>query len=164
VENIRDRAVLRFEEREIQKVDLSDGQNSVTLVRQSVPVEVTAGQEGEQKDRMQHKTESVWQTSGGKAVDESEFKGLLTNLSVLNCSGYIDGAKKSDFQDPVYSLKLEGVKEYTLSIFEKKKKEDKDRSAISSENDFPFLLSDSQVNRIIIPIDKLLKKPDESQD
>jgi hypothetical protein len=162
VENLRDRAVLRFEQEEIQKLDITRGKDSLNLTRKSLPVKVTTSPGDETQDKEPHRTEPMWQTPEGKGVDEAKLKRLLATLSRLNCSAYIEGRKKGDFRDPVYTIQLRGAKAYSLSIFEKTKKEDKTRPAVSSDNAFPFLLSDSQANRIMISPEGLLKKPHES--
>jgi hypothetical protein len=162
VENLRDKAVLRFEPEEIQKLDITRGKDSLSLTRKSLPVEVTTSQGGETQDKGPPRMEPTWQTPEGKGVDESKLKRLLTTLSRLNCSGYIEGRKKGDFTNPVYTIELQGAKGYSLSIFQKAKKEDKTRPAVSSDNAFPFLLPDFQANRIMISPEELLKKPDES--
>ena len=163
VENLRDKAVLRFEQDEIQKLDINRGEDSLSLIRKSLPVEVTTSQEGETQDKEPPRVEPVWQTPEGKGVDESQLKNLLATLSKLNCSAYVEGRKKGDFTDPVYTIHLQGAKAYSLSLFEKVKKEDKTRPALSSDNAFPFLLPDFQANRIMISPEELLKKPDESR-
>ena len=162
VESLRDRAVLRFEQKEIQKVDIITGKDSLSLTRKSLPVEVTTSQGGETPDKETPVMEPMWQTPEGKGVDETKLKRLLATLSTLNCSAYLEGHKKEDFTDPVYTIQLQGAKAYALSLFEKVKEEDKTRPAVSSDNAFPFLLPDSQVNRIMISPEKLLTKPDES--
>ena len=163
VEDLRDRTVLRFDQEEIQQVEISDGKTTLTLLRQSVPVEVNAGQEDEVKGTEPPRVESVWQSSEGETVDEGRLKGLLSTLSSLNCSAYMEGRKKEEFTDPVCTIQLVGIKRYRLDVFDKSNKEDKTRPAISSENNFPFLLTDPQANRIVIPLEEILKKPGESQ-
>lgn len=162
VESLRDKAVLRFEQEEIQKLDISMGKISLTLIRKSPTVEVAPLQEGEKQDKEPPQVESMWQTPEGKGVDESKLKRLLSTLSRLNCSAYIEGRKKGDFTEPVYTIELEGPKAYTLSIFEKTKEEDNTRPAVSSDNAFPFLLPDFQANRIMISPEELLEKSAES--
>jgi hypothetical protein len=162
VENLRDKGVLRFEQEEIQKLDITTGKDSLTLIRKSLPVEVTTSQEAEARDKEPPRAESVWQTSEGKGVDESKLRRLLATLSRLNCSAYLEGRKKGDFTDPVYTIQLQGAKAYTLSVFEKTKKEDKTRPVVSSDSAFPFLLPDFQANRIMISPEEFLRKPDES--
>lgn len=163
VDDLRDRTVLRFDQEEIQKVEINDGRTALVLLRQSVPVEVNAAQEGEAKGPEPPRVESVWQTSQGEKVDESRLKGLLSTLSSLNCSLYMEGRKKEEFTHPVYTIQLKGLKTYRLALFDKTDKQDKSRPAVSSENGFPFLLADFQANRIMIPLEEILKKPGESQ-
>ena len=162
VESLRDKAVLRFEPQEIQKLDITRGKDSLTLTRKSPPVEVAPSQEGTAQDQEPPQVESMWQTPEGKGVDESKLERLLATLSRLNCSAYIEGRKKEDFTEPVYTIQLQGAKAYSLSIFEKTKEEDKTRPAVSSDNAFPFLLPDYQANRIMISPLELLRNSDES--
>lgn len=162
VENLRDKAVLRFEQEEIQKLDITRGKDSLSLTRKSLPAEVTTSQGGESQEKEPPRMEPMWQTPEGKGVDESKLKRLLATLSKLNCSGYIEGRKKGDLTDPVFTIQLQGAKAYSLSIFQKAKKEDKTHPAVSSDNAFPFLLPDFQANRIMISPEDLLKKPHES--
>ncbi len=161
VENLRDKAVLRFEQKEIQKLDITRGKVSITLMRKLPPVEVGTSQEGEAQEKNPPQVEFMWQTLEGNEVDESKLESLLTTLSRLNCSAYIEGRKKGDFTDPVYTIQLQGAKSYTLSIFEKTKEEDKTRPAVSSDNAFPFLLPDFQTNRIMISPEELVRKPNQ---
>jgi hypothetical protein len=162
VEDLRDKAVLRFGQEEIQKLDITKGKNSIALIRKSPPVEVSTSQEGEARDKKPSRVESMWQTPEGKEADESKLRTLLATLSSLNCSGYLEGRKKGDFTDPVYTIQLQGAKAYALSIFEKTEKEDKTWPAVSSDNAYPFLLPDFQANRIMIPPEQLLRKPDKT--
>ena len=71
------------------------------------------------------------------------LRRLLTYLSDLDCDGYIKDTPKENIKDPVYALKLKGAADYSLSIFGKLKDEDKENPAVSSQNDYTFLLSDS---------------------
>jgi hypothetical protein len=80
----------------------------------------------------------------------------------LSCDKYIDDKEKESFTDPIYAIQLKGTHEYALSIFEKTEKDAKNYPAVSSENDYPFLLNDSQVDRIMKDPDEMLKKEDKS--
>ena len=163
VENLRDKAVLRFEQKEIQKLDIIRGKDSMTLIRKLPPVEVGTAQEGEPQEKNPPQVLPIWQTLEGNEADESKLESLLTTLSRLNCSAYIEGRKKGDFTEPVFTIQMQGLKTYTLSIFEKTKEEDKSRPAVSSENAFPFLLPDFQAHRIMISPEELVRKRDESR-
>ena len=74
----------------------------------------------------------------------------------LECETYITAAKKDDFKNPTCAVVLKGDKEYSLSVFAKKDKDAKTYPAISSENEYPFFLSDSQVDKIKSKIDGLM--------
>jgi hypothetical protein len=61
---------------------------------------------------------------------------------------YIEDKKKEDLKNPVYVYKMTGKKEYTLSIFAKENEDSKQYPSISSENDYPFILHEYDVNRM----------------
>ena len=71
--------------------------------------------------------------------------------------------KKEELVDPVYSLRLKGTKEYNLDLFEKANKEDKNHPATSSQNDYVFMLQESQVPSIMIDPADLLKETSEAE-
>lgn len=158
VEDLRDKWVLRFAEAEIGWVEIKDGKGSLTAMRKEVPVEVKATEEGAAREGASPKAELSWQSAEGRAVDESRLKALLRTLSNLECAGYIYDRRKEDFADPVYTLHLKGSMEYSLAIFAKRDKDEKGYPALSSENESPFLLSDAQAIRIMVPPEEILGK------
>lgn len=162
VDNLRDKIVLSFDQTEIREIRIAKGEQLMVFGRKQVPVEVTAGKEAEVRSPPSPKAETVWQTAEGKKGDESKLSRLLTTLSNLRCEKYIDDRKKEDFTNPIYALQLKGLQEYTLSIFAKTDKSDKNYPAVSSANDYPFLLSDRQADDIMSNPDEMLQKSDES--
>ncbi len=162
VDNLRDKTVLSFDQTEIQEIRIAKGEQLMVFGRKQVPVEVTAGKEAEVRSPPSPKAETVWQTAEGKKGDESKLSRLLTTLSNLRCEKYIDDRKKEDFTNPIYALQLKGLQEYTLSIFAKTDKSDKNYPAVSSANDYPFLLSDRQADDIMSNPDEMLQKSDKS--
>ena len=85
------------------------------------------------------------------------FNRLLIFLNRLECETYTTDEKKEDLKNPTHALTLKGKKEYGLSVFAKTDKDEKNYPAISSENDYPFLLSDSQVNSIKSKIEDVME-------
>ncbi len=162
VKDLRDKTVLRFERDEIQEVDITTDEALITLKRRTEPVEVVNVEKEKGEEPQLQKAKSMWQTPDGKEADEHKIDGLITALSTLNCREYLEGREKGDFTDAVYTVRLAGQKKYTLSIFKKEKDEDNDYPAVSSENAYPFLLPDSQANRIMIPLNDFLKNPGSS--
>lgn len=72
-----------------------------------------------------------------------------------------DDLKKDNLQNPIYTLQLKSVtQEYTLSIFAKTDKDAKYYPSISSENVYPFLLSERKAEGIIKDPEDMLKGHD----
>jgi hypothetical protein len=164
LEKLRDMAVLSFEQNEIEEIRIIKGKQSVILVQKQTPVKINADQESDDAEapKTPTKVETTWESSDGKKGDESTLNSLFSTLSNLSCDKYIDDKEKESFTDPIYAIQLKGTYEYALSIFEKTEKDAKNYPAVSSENDYPFLLNDSQVDRIMKDPDEMLKKEDKS--
>jgi hypothetical protein len=62
----------------------------------------------------------------------------VNTLSILSCDEYIEDKAKEDFSSPIYSVSLKGLKEYTISFFDKT---DNTYPAVSSQNQYPFFMS-----------------------
>jgi len=156
VDKLRDRSALSFQTAEIQGVRVEKGEMALTLVRQSVPVEVSAAQEGGAEA-----PKEAWIVEGQeeeRQVHGSKVDKLLATLSSLKCSAYVDGKTKGDFSNPLYSVELKGTENYKLDIFEKMSTEEKRHPAVSSQNDFPFFLSDYLAGQIMVPLEDLTTK------
>jgi hypothetical protein len=162
VDRLRDKRVLSFERTEIQEIHIAKGQKSVIFSRKQVPIKVSAGQEAGDESPPSPKSKTVWQSADGREADEFRLNSLLTALSNLRCQKYIDGRKKEDFTKPVYKLKMKGAREYSLSIFAKTDKDAKNNPAISSENDYPFILPAWLVKKIMVNPSEIFKEPSKS--
>jgi hypothetical protein len=163
LDNLRDKTVLSFDQGEIQEIHITKGGEVIAFALSQLPVEATAGEGVEGKRPESQKTGRVWKTSSGAEGDETQLNRLLSSLSKLQCEAYIEGKKKEDFANPICQVQLKGSKEYTLSIFKKTDKDAKTYPAVSSENDYPFLLPERQANNLMKKPDELLKKPDKPQ-
>ncbi|OQY13705.1 MAG: hypothetical protein B6I30_02415 [Desulfobacteraceae bacterium 4572_187] len=157
VDDLRDKTVLSYIQKDIREITLSHEKKAITLTRKHVP---------EQKDKKKDKqdavsekpeTKIVWQDAEGKKMDNAKVNRLLSFLNRLECETYTTDGKKEDFKNPTYALILKGKKEYGLSLFAKTDKDEKNYPAISSENDYPFFLSGSQVQSIKSKIDDIME-------
>lgn len=164
IDKLRDKTVLSFEQNDIREVHISKDGSKIVISQKEIPV---TGVEGEEKDikaksSPTKKTERIWQTAENKKLDESKVKRLLSSLSRLDCEKYINDSKKEDFKNPDYFIRLKGADEYSISIFAKTDtdKDAKNHPAISSENDYPFLLSDDQVDNVKTIIEEMLAAND----
>jgi hypothetical protein len=155
LDNLRDRSALTFQIAEIQGVQVREGEKPLSLVRQNVPVEVGSAQEGKPAA-----PKEAWIVEGQRdqKANESKLDRLLATLSNLKCSAYAEGKSKADFSNPLYSVELKGTQKYKLDIFEKVSTGEKRYPAVSSQNDFPFFLSDYLAGQIMVPLEDLVRK------
>jgi hypothetical protein len=157
VDDLRDKSVLSFAQNTIREIKLTHEKNTIAL-NQKETVETPP----EKKDPADNTTESskteiVWKDSKDKIVDASTVDSLLSFLNQLECEKYMNDVKKENLNNPTYSIVLKGEKEYSLLIFSKKDENAKNYPAISSQNDNPFFLSDTQVDSIKSKFDNFLK-------
>jgi hypothetical protein len=157
-DSLRDKTVLKIEKSGIQQVELKDKDGNLVLSMQQKPVEVAiktkTDSESEPADGKKTPTENitpelVWQDADGNPVKESDINNLFNNVSDLKCESFITDKTKADFTDPVYTLTLTGAKTYTLSIFEKINEDDDAYPAVSSENDYPFMMPAHKMDNMV---------------
>lgn len=159
LDKLRDKNVLSFEQDHINIMHISKDKKTF-VIRRSERAE-TKGEikENETKPSSTKKPDMIWQTGDGRPLEASAVKGLLSWLSRLDCEKYVSGGEKEDFKSPIFVVKLTGeAKEYTLSVFSKTDKNATVYPAVSSENQYPFLLSESQVDEIKKMTEEILKK------
>lgn len=159
VDNLQDKTVLSFDKTEIQEIRMAKGKQEMLLTQTQVPSKISPAEEADADSPPPEKEETVWQTSDGKKADDARLNQLLASLSNLRCEKYIDERKKEDFTNAIFTIELNGAEEYSLSIFSKTDKHAKDYPAVSSANDYPFLLSNSKADNLMKRPDELLKKP-----
>lgn len=157
VDDLRDKIVLSFEQNTIREIKLGHESKSMVLHQKEI-----AEAPEDKKDMSDNASESskpnvVWENKTGETVDTSRVDSLLSFLNRLECEKYMDDAK-ADFNNPTYTVLLKGEKEYSLSIFSKKDEDATHHPAISSQNENPFLLSDTQVDGIKSKLDNFLKQ------
>jgi hypothetical protein len=150
VDKLRDKVVLSFNLDEIVEIELTKGEQIISLAKKKSPVESADPDDGQEKPTPKPvKTETTWENADGEEADKSTVNTIVSALSNLSCENYIEDKEKGDFTEPVYTVKLKGAREFILSLFEKPTEDAKEYPAISSESDYPFLLSDYQANRIM---------------
>ncbi|MBN2032039.1 MAG: DUF4340 domain-containing protein [Deltaproteobacteria bacterium] len=145
VEDLRDKTVLVVNLSELEAIELHDGKTSVRLIRKE-------GSGGEAADQ------ASWESPEG-SVDDTTLSELLSTLSNLKCSAFIYDKTKDDLKDPIYTITLKGLENHSLTLFAKDEKNRNDNPAISSQKDSPFLLSGHQADRIMLNLERVVKKP-----
>ena len=162
VKDLWERTILSFNPTEIHEIHITKEQKSIHFTREQVPVEVGGAEKADDKGSSPPKPQILWKSADGEEGDESKLNALLMALSNLRCEKYIENRKRDDFTNPIYTLKLKGAEEYTLSIFNKIDGDAKGYPAISSQSEFPFLVSDRQTDKVMVDPEGTLKKPEKS--
>ncbi len=143
-DQLRDKVILTVERNQVKQIDIKDKDNKTLLDLKQTPETPASGPE----EKPDAKTPAApappakmaWKDADGNPVNESEINNLFNNLSRLQCQSFINGKTKADFTKPLYTVTLTGAKTVTLSVFDKLNKEDATYPAVSSENDYPFML------------------------
>ncbi|MBE9543883.1 MAG: DUF4340 domain-containing protein [Proteobacteria bacterium] len=150
VDDLRDKRVLALTPADIQQFQVIKDQQSLTLNKIQAPVTVEGAQAQKQTEAAPTEANKpVWQAADGRPVDEAVVKEILNVVSNLRCEKFISDRRKDDFTSPLFTLRLKSGQEYSLSIFAKTAEKDTDFPAVSSGSNYPFLLSGSQVDRIM---------------
>lgn len=158
VDELRDRVVMSYAQKDISQITINREKQTFTFKREEITLPAAGEKNKTAEVSKAAKTKTVWKGTGNKKVGNAKINSILSFLNRLECESYIDDSKKEDFKNPICTVSLKGEKEYSLSIFAKNDKKDNNYSAVSSENDYPFSLSDSQVDDIQSKIDELLKE------
>jgi hypothetical protein len=124
-------------------------QQTLTISKSPAPVVVDNTEAQKKSDPAPGAKISAWQVADGRPVEETAVNQLLNAVSDLRCEKFINDRQKEDFTSPLFTLQLKGGQEYSLSIFAKTADKDTDFPAVSSGSNYPFLLSGSQVDRIM---------------
>jgi len=157
VDDFRDKTVLSFAQNTIQGIELTLEKKTISLSRKEIPETFPEKKDDPAaKAAKELKTKTVWEDTKGHEVAPSKISSLLSFLNSLECERYLDDLKKEDLKNPIYTVALNGEKEYSLLVFSKKDKNAKNYSAISSENESPFSLSDTQVDTIKSKLGEIL--------
>jgi len=159
-DDLRDKTVLSFKKDEIYEITIRQDKETVIMSKQQAPVNVSGETQGDTETLPEIENVIIWKTDQGKIVDETQLDSLLSTLSDFKCDAFIDGKKKEDFSKPIYSLKIVGEQDYSISIFDKEGDEDKNYPAVSSESDYPFLISKWKAENIMKKPADLEKKED----
>ena len=162
VEDLRDKAVFSFAASDVQRIELTTGQQTLTLARQEAPLDEKTGdgkpQAGAPADTAAPlKARMVWQTSDGRSADPAKIDQLLAAMSQLAAEKYIANRVATDFKDPIYTLVLNGQKPHRLEIFTKKNDTDPSYPALSSDSPYPFLLADWKAKQLMPAFEELVQ-------
>jgi len=164
IDDLRDKLVLSLNPAEIQQFIVIKDQQSLILNKTQPPVVVEDAQADKQTEAAPEASKPAWQASDGQPVDEAVVKQILNTISNLRCEKFISDRRKDDFASPLFTLRMKGGQEYSLSIFAKTAEKDTDFPAVSSGSDYAFMLSDSQADRIMKNPIKMVTAPEANKE
>jgi len=144
LEDLRDKAALSFSASDITGIDIVSAEKHLSL---------SLGEDSGETDSQA--SEPVWMKGDGSPADAGVVQRLLSQLAFLNCDSYLEGRQKKDFPMPLCTLALKGKETYTLSLYEKEATETMACPAVSSQNDYPFTLSETACTRLTETLEKI---------
>jgi hypothetical protein len=159
IEDLRDKAVLAFDRRDIREIRITSGADAVALTR--VAPEPEASQADQPPAAPAPGPE--WQSGDGRPVDGAAVNELLLALSGLRCEKFIEDRGRDALGEPVFSIGLEGAQTHSLDLFAPGGAGDTGRPAVSSASPYPFLLPEEQAKRIMKPPADYVKTQEQSK-
>ncbi|MGD9301878.1 MAG: DUF4340 domain-containing protein [Desulfobacterales bacterium] len=160
LDDLRDKLVLALTPADIQQIEVIQNQQPLVLNKTQAPVVVGNEQTDKQTESAPAKNKPVWQAADGRPVDEAVVKQILDTVSNLRCQKFINDRSKDDFTSPLFTLRMKGGQEYSLSIFGKIAEKDTAYPAVSSGSNYAFLLSENKVDRLMKDPIKAPKAPE----
>jgi hypothetical protein len=147
-DTFRSKTVLSFETDQVEEVHISkqDAQGVYTREKNSK----TGSEKTSDGDATEMKAaDPIWRNAAGDIVEKDKITKLIDDFSSLKCRAFIYDRKKSDFTKPIAGAAFKGAETYTLQIFEQLEKDASEYPAVSSQNDYPFLLPKWQADQIL---------------
>ncbi len=144
-EKVREKAVVSIVKEEISGITLEGSGERVSM--HMVPMEDETDPGGGEGEIPPAGPGMKWLTADSLEVDEAALETVINTLVSLKCDSYINDSGKDAFGIPLYTATLTGLKTVTVSIFEKNA--DGKYPAVSSDSEYPFLLSSWKAERIM---------------
>lgn len=147
-DTFRNKTVLTFETGLIEQVHISKQDAEGVFIREKNP------EAGSEKTSDGEATETkaadpIWKNATGDILEKDKITKLIDDFSSLKCRAFIYDRQKSDFTEPIARATFKGAENYTLQIFEQLEKDASEYPAISSQNDYPFMLPKWQADQIM---------------
>lgn len=162
MDRLRDKVVAKVDRDLVTGITMQSGGETLALQKYEEPPVPLVAQEGDTASaESAPPPKPMWTAEDGREAQENVVNGILNTLANLRCTEYIEGESKEDFTDPSFTITVEGASPLTLQIFDKR--EDGKYPAVSSQNDYPFLLTEGVVKRLEKAPDEVLVKTEEGK-
>jgi hypothetical protein len=153
---LRDKTAVSFDAGEVTGINIVSGDGSIDLAK-SLPVRA----QGAENDSLPPAAEAsgaapaaIWITADSREADSRAVDQILNSLSNLMCESYLEGRAAEDLGVPVYTVMVRAAQTVTLSIYAM---EGEKYPAVSSQNEYPFLLPKWRGDQIMKRPSDLLK-------
>ena len=172
IEKLRDKSVFGLAKNDVSGLTLSSGETSLVITKQEMipvmpdgdipagtaePGGEEAGTESEPPVQgIEPPAQPQWFTSDGETIDAGSLDRVINAMANLRCDGFLYGRTKEDLGAPIFTVRIEGPEAAEISVFEKR--DDDMYPAVSSQNDFPFLLSKWKAEQLMKKREDLVKK------
>ncbi len=170
-DDLRNKQVLSFDEKDIKTMELQTSGITRTLVAttgkapDTVPPPKSTGDDTDETSSAQEKAKTVWTFQDDNTPGDKEtIQQLLSSLSSLDCDGYAADEDSKALSDtpPLCKITLSGDQEMHLTLFEKKS-EGNNYPALSSGTPFPFVLDEYQGKNLLTKVNTLLGIKEETE-
>lgn len=158
-DTFRDKTVLSFETDQIEQVQISKQDAQGVFIREKNSEADSAKASDGDAPEMEA-ADSIWRNAAGEIVKKDKLTKLIDDFSSLKCRAFIYDRQKPDFTKPIAGATFKGAENYTVHIFEPLEKDASEYPAISSQNDYPFMVPKWQADQImnaladIVPFEK----------
>jgi hypothetical protein len=162
IDDLRDKVVLSFASDTIQEIAVQQGETlSIFRKISPTPEDEQPDSSGAEEKPQPLPEKKKWVNEKNEMADESVVSRILSTLADLKCDTYIDGKTKTDLGQPVYTIRLKGTQEHSLSLYNALEESDEQYPASSSDNPFLFMLPKWRVDNIMkAPAEIMGKKED----
>ncbi|MGD9016810.1 MAG: DUF4340 domain-containing protein [Desulfobacterales bacterium] len=161
--DFRDLQVMSFDKTAATSLDIEANGNALRLSVAVVPPEPTEGTAMEDPEEKGSEktpdTRTVWKSEDGTEAAIEPVAGILDFMADLKADGYRSETDKGSQGEPDIRITVEADKTYTLSVFPKASTEDAGLPALSSDSQYPFNLSQFDVDSLKKHIDALIPPP-----
>ncbi|RPJ81484.1 MAG: DUF4340 domain-containing protein [Deltaproteobacteria bacterium] len=157
-DNLRDKTALSFNMNDIQEVMIEKEKRQMAFMKKQIPAGInTSKAKTPDSKELSPETKPVWQDASGNTIEDLKINSFLSILSGLRCKNYPANKNKEDLKNPIFTAKLKGIKEYSISIFAAEKNKE-EYPAASSQNDYPFTIEKTTADSILTIFDKKEEK------
>ena len=151
-----DKTVLSFSSADIEKIQIVANNDQLQLSRRQ-------RETADQNATASPSSVSNWRDASGGQADKETIDGLLNRLAGLQCQRFMEDKTADDFPEPSTHIVLQNDDKLELKLFSGELPEEEGTVAVSSQSEYPFVLSSFNSQQVVKKVNALLSEnPDKS--